>query len=81
MAQVFTLPFRVRDYELDQYGVVNNAVYLNYLEHARHEFMESIGVDPASIAASGRALALSEITLRFRTSLRSKDAFRGKSVV
>ncbi len=76
LAENFILDFRVRDYELDQYGVVNNAVYLNYLEHTRHEFMISVGVDPAAVAASGRSLALSGINVRFRDSLRSKEPFR-----
>ena len=75
MPKVFNLPFVVRDYELDQYGVVNNAVYLNYLEHARHEFLHGIGLDPAAVARSGHSLALSEISVRYLSSLRSRQAF------
>ena len=33
-----------RSYECDAYGHVNNAVYLNYLEVARHEFMRHAGI-------------------------------------
>lgn len=53
---VFELPMRVRDYEVDSQGIVNNAVYLHYLEHTRHEFcrmagtsfrdMQQHGIDP-----------------------------------
>ena len=76
MSKEFTLDFQVRDYELDQYGVVNNAVYLNYLEHCRHGFMISIGVDPAQVAQEGRALALHQIDVTFHRPLRSRERFR-----
>lgn len=39
-----TTEISVRDYECDLEGIVNNAVYLNYLEHARHEFLKESGV-------------------------------------
>lgn len=36
----FRLDFSVRDYECDLAGMVNNATYLNYIEHTRHEFLK-----------------------------------------
>ncbi len=71
----FSLEFQVRDYELDQYGVVNNAAYLNYLEHARHEFLVTLGIDPAEVARQGRSLALAGIDVRFQSPLRSRERF------
>lgn len=39
-----TATLRVRSYELDSFGHVNNAVYFNYLEEARSEFLKQIGL-------------------------------------
>ena len=42
MAKKLTITFTARGYELDSYGHINNAVYLNYFEHARWEFFRTL---------------------------------------
>ena len=71
----FKLEFAVRDYECDLAGMVNNASYLNYLEHARHEFLKSKEVDFARYAQERIYLVVIRIELDFLYSLRSGDMF------
>lgn len=44
MGAPLTATHRVRTYELDSFGHVNNAVFLNYLEHARTEYLLQRGL-------------------------------------
>lgn len=76
MADVFCLDFKVRDYECDIQGVVNNAVYQNYLEHARHEYLISRGVDFAKLASEGIYPVVVRAELDYKKSLRPGDSFR-----
>ena len=71
----FTLEMAVRDYECDLQGVVNNAVYQNYLEHARHEYLKSIGIDFAALAAEGINLVVTRVEMDYKLSLTSGDRF------
>lgn len=69
------LSFTVRDYECDLQGVVNNAVYQNYLEHARHVFLKSLNIDFAALARDGINLVVIRAELDYKRSLTSGDAF------
>ncbi|MCC2671753.1 MAG: thioesterase [Armatimonadetes bacterium] len=75
MSHLFTLEFEVRDYECDLQGIVNNAVYQNYLEHCRHVFLKSRGVDFAALAAAGVNLVLVRAELDYLLPLRPGDRF------
>ncbi len=69
------LTFSVRDYECDLQGVVNNAVYQNYLEHARHEFLKTRGLDFAEFTRAGINLLVIRAELDYKGSLRSGERF------
>ena len=67
--------FAVRDYECDLQGVVNNAVYQNYLEHARHEILRSSGIHFARLHDEGIDPVLIHADIHYKYSLRSNDRF------
>jgi len=72
---VFSLEFTVRDYECDLQGVVNNAVYQHYLEHARHAYLISKGIDFAKLHEEGLDLIVTKVEIDYKYPLRSLDKF------
>lgn len=72
----FSIELSVRDYELDVQGIVNNSVYQNYLEHARHEFLHYHGVDFVEFAQNNILLVVKTIEMNFKNSLVSRDKFK-----
>ena len=71
----FRLEMKVRDYECDMQGIVNNAIYQNYLEHCRHEFLLSLGIDFNRLTREKVFLVVVRAELDYKTPLRSGDAF------
>ncbi len=71
----YQLEFKVRDYECDLQGIVNNSVYQNYLEHARHEFLNTIGLDFTDMFKRGIVAVVARADLSFKTPLKSGDRF------
>jgi len=71
----FQLDFKVRDYECDLQGVVNNSVYQNYLEHTRHEFLLDAGIDFAELTRQKINLVVTRAELDYKSSLTSGDEF------
>jgi len=71
----FKLDLKVRDYECDVQGIVNNAVYLNYLEHCRHEFLLAAGIDFNRLTREKIFLVVVRAELDYKVPLRGGDAF------
>lgn len=71
----FIARLSVRDYECDQQGIVNNAVYLNYLEHARHCFLKAHGLSFAEVTRRGVFLIVIRSEIDYLKPLRADDAF------
>ncbi len=75
MEPIFEIEMRVRDYECDIQGIVNNSVYQNYLEHARHEFLHDVGLNFTQLHAGGIDAVVTHIQMDYKLPLMPRDAF------
>ena len=73
--KVFEIEMKVRDYECDAQGIVNNANYLHYAEFTRHEFMESLGISFKECHEQGIDPVVSRADLRYKASLTGGEWF------
>jgi len=71
----FQLEMQVRDYECDIQGIVNNAVYQNYLEHCRHQFLNQVGLDFVKLHNDGIDAVVIRSELDYKFPLRPGDDF------
>ena len=78
---IYELEFKVRDYECDLQGIVNNSVYQNYLEHTRHEFLLENNVSFDLLHQQGVDAVVARIEMQYKTPLKSGDEFISKLYV
>lgn len=72
---IYEMDLTVRGYELDSFGHVNNAVYLQYLEQARWEIMRLKNLGTYFIER-GMLLVVAETRIRYLREARLFDALR-----
>lgn len=70
---IHEIEIKVRDYECDMQGIVNNANYQHYMEHARHEFLLDAGKGFTDLREQGIECVVRHVDIEYRISLRSKD--------
>lgn len=67
---------KVRDYECDAQGHVNNANYQHYFEVARHEFLEQLGLNFYELHKQGIDTVVSRVEIRYKVPLIGMDKFK-----
>ena len=72
MPKKITITFTARGYELDSYNHINNAVYLNYFEHARWEYFRELGLY-ALLTESGNLPVVTDVHIRYQREIRLFD--------
>lgn len=75
MALTYEYKMKVRDYECDAQGVVNNANYLHYFEATRHELMEKCGLRLRDLTEANVIPVVRNANINYRSSLRGSDEF------
>lgn len=75
MNPIFEHTMKVRDYECDAQGHVNNANYQHYLEVTRHEFLEQAGLNFYDLHLKGIDAVVSRVDIRYKVPLIGMDEF------
>lgn len=70
---MFKTILKVRTYECDSYGHVNNATFLNYCEVARVELLEKMGYDLAGLKKAGFLLVIVKIEMEYKKPAYAND--------
>lgn len=76
VAPWFETAIRVRSYELDAFGHVNHAVYLNYFEEARIRVLESVGHPIPELLARGWGVHVVRLEIEYRKEGHMGDRIR-----
>jgi acyl-CoA thioester hydrolase len=81
MKPFFETKMKVRDYECDSQGVVNNANYLHYFEATRHEFMEACGLRLCDLTQNNIFPVVRNVSVSYKSSLRGSDSFMSRVAI
>ncbi|MEV5011132.1 acyl-CoA thioesterase [Streptomyces sp. NPDC055692] len=65
MSEPLSVRVTVRGYEADVQGHLNQAVYLNYAEHARWSLLQAAGISQAGLVSGGVGPVVLETTIRY----------------
>jgi acyl-CoA thioester hydrolase len=72
---IYELQMKVRDYECDIQGIVNNANYQHYLEATRHKWLQKEGFSFSQWHEQGLDMVVSEITMKYKVPLHGQEVF------
>ena len=64
---------KVRHYEVDQYGHVNHAQYVHYLEVARIEALDALGLSLGEMRKQGYLILAADLAVKYLAPARSGD--------
>jgi acyl-CoA thioester hydrolase len=73
VAEAFSVRVTVRGYETDTQGHLNQAVYLNYAEHARWSLLQAAGIGQARLVGQGVGPVALETNIRYLRELLAGD--------
>lgn len=73
MGEPATLHLKVRYYEVDEYGHVNHANYVHYLEAGRVEALEGVGLSLSEMRRQGYLIVAAELSVKYHAPGRNGD--------